>query len=112
MSDEIDPDWPAPAYQPSDDVDTTPPAPGGSWPTAWLVALVVLACVAAAVVAYAGMHRVRPGANQAAPATTSAPARPTSPASQVGPCGPDEATAVRAALAQLAPRFQNRQAVE
>ncbi|REW01261.1 LppP/LprE family lipoprotein, partial [Mycobacterium tuberculosis] len=23
MSDEIDPDWPAPAYQPSDDVDTT-----------------------------------------------------------------------------------------
>ncbi|TXB90956.1 LppP/LprE family lipoprotein, partial [Mycobacterium tuberculosis] len=27
MSDEIDPDWPAPAYQPSDDVDTTPPAP-------------------------------------------------------------------------------------
>ncbi len=28
----IDPDWPAPAYQPSDDVDTTPPAPGGSWP--------------------------------------------------------------------------------
>lgn len=103
MSDEIDPDWPAPAYQPSDDVDTTPPAPGGSWPTAWLVALVVLACVAAAVVAYAGMHRVRPGANQAAPATTSAPARPTSPASQVGPCGPDEATAVRAALAQLAP---------
>lgn len=30
-------------------------------------------------------------------------ARPTSPASQVGPCGPDEATAVRAALAQLAP---------
>ncbi|OSC42126.1 LppP/LprE family lipoprotein [Mycobacterium decipiens] len=105
MSHEIDPDWPPPAYQPSDDVDTTPPAQRRSRRTVWLVASLVLACVAAAVIAYAGMHRARPRAVPTPPPTTAVSPRPTSPAADApaAPCGPDEAAAVRAALAQLPP---------
>nr|WP_276860391.1 LppP/LprE family lipoprotein [Mycobacterium pseudokansasii] len=110
-SGDIDPNWPPPAYEPSDDVDTTPPtAPSGpsrSARTSWLVAallavLAVVALVVVAVVVFSGKQR--PAGSPAAPTTV--PSNPPSTASTAstapaGPCGPDEATAVSAALAQL-----------
>ncbi|EUA00886.1 LppP/LprE family lipoprotein [Mycobacterium kansasii] len=110
-SGDIDPNWPPPAYEPSDDVDTTPPtAPSGpsrSARTSWLVAallavLAVVALVVVAVVVFSGKQR--PAGSPAAPTTV--PSNPPSTASTAstapaGPCGPDETTAVSAALAQL-----------
>ncbi|BCI85216.1 hypothetical protein NIIDMKKI_04220 [Mycobacterium kansasii] len=108
-SGDIDPNWPPPAYEPSDDVDTTPPNPPsgparsarGVWLVAAFLAVVaVVALVIVAVVVFSG--KPRPGAGpSAAPAT--APSNPptTTSTAPAGPCGPDEATAVSAALAQL-----------
>nr|WP_236969060.1 LppP/LprE family lipoprotein [Mycobacterium kansasii] len=108
-SGDIDPNGPPPAYEPSDDVDTTPPNPPsgparsarGVWLVAAFLAVVaVVALVIVAVVVFSG--KPRPGAGpSAAPAT--APSNPptTTSTAPAGPCGPDEATAVSAALAQL-----------
>ncbi|SON60563.1 Putative lipoprotein LprE [Mycobacterium simulans] len=107
VSDRIDPNWPPPAYEPTDDIDTTPPpaeSPLGR--IRWVVgAVVVLVCVAAvAVVMFTGKDRGRPGANPTSPATTAAsPPATTSTAANTAPCGPDQATAVSAALAKIPP---------
>ncbi|MDC8973046.1 LppP/LprE family lipoprotein [Mycobacterium marinum] len=115
-SGEIDPNWPPPVYQPSDNVDTTPPSSqpgvrGGSGRVIWLVvALVAAVCVGVvAIIAYSA--RRQPAASP--PATTAATARATTSATTPvatsptsappGSCGPDEAAAVAAALATLPP---------
>nr|WP_244187652.1 LppP/LprE family lipoprotein [Mycobacterium gastri] len=106
-SGDIDPNWPPPtyepAYEPSDDVDTTPPSgPAWSGRVIWLVAvlLAVLTVIVVAVVVFSG--RPQSGAG---PAPTTAPPNPPTTVSTTpaGQCGPDEATAVSAALAQLPP---------
>ncbi|WP_341329490.1 hypothetical protein [Mycobacterium shinjukuense] len=78
MSHEVDPGWPPPAGEPSDDVDTTPPtAESPSGRTLWLLAvLVTLVCIVA-IVTFVGNNR-RPGANHAPVTTASSP--PTSAA--------------------------------
>lgn len=110
MSGEIDPSWPPPAYEPSDDVDQSPPKPDRlSRRTVWIVAaLVALLCLGAvALFTLAGLNR-----NQTAPRAQPGPATPTAStppatasttADPAGPCGPDETTAVRAALALIPP---------
>lgn len=104
---EVDPNWPAPAYDPADDLDTTAPGPDGPGYTVWLgVALVVFLCIGAVVLfVFGGDERDRPAAKPAQPATTAAPTPTTSPAGQSPstPCGPDEASALSAALGQVAP---------
>lgn len=107
-SGDIDPNWPPPAYEPSDDVDTTPPsglarsARAIGLAAALLAVLAVVAVVIVAVVVFSG--KPRPGAGPSA-APTTAPSNPptTTSTAPAGPCGPDEATAVSAALAQLPP---------
>lgn len=106
VAEEVDPDWPPPAYDPSDDLDTTRPGTGGLAPgrTVWLVvALVALVCLAVvAVFAFGGddkdprAARSGPSSSAAAPAPTTGTASPTA-------CGPDEATALSAALGQVPP---------
>lgn len=101
--DGLDPDWPAPTYAPSDDVDTSAPSqrrPGG---TLWLIgALVLLICVGLVVLSVTGRDdQVRRAARPAPPAS-SAPAR-SSPAGDAPPCGPDEAAALSSALSQVRP---------
>lgn len=106
-SGEIDPNWPPPAYEPSDDVDTTPPpGPARSARTVWLaaalLAVAVIALVVVAVVVFS--DKQRPVAGPTPPPTTAASSPPaTESTAPSGPCGPDEATAVSAALAQLPP---------
>ncbi|BBX94764.1 LppP/LprE family lipoprotein [Mycobacterium lacus] len=111
MSGEIDPDWPPPAYEPSDHVDRTPPREGLQRRTVWSVAaLAGLVCIGAvALIAFTGMTRTFGPAGPRANPAPSTPAASTpvtdSPTAKppVGPCGPDQATAVSAALAQLPP---------
>ncbi|ULL12994.1 hypothetical protein CKW46_27540 [Mycobacterium liflandii] len=111
-SGEIDPNWPPPVYQPSDNIDTTPPSSqpgvrGGSGRVIWLVvALVAAVCVGVvAIIAYSARRQpaASPPATTAAtaPATTSAttPVATSPTSAPPGSCGPDEA----AALATLPP---------
>ena len=114
VSDDIDPDWPPPAHEPSARVGTTgaaaePLSSPGSGRFTWLVTgLVVLLCVGAvAGFLFAGRDRDRAATNAAAPNTavstnpSSAPS--TSPAGNPAACGPDEAGAISAALATVPP---------
>nr|WP_239655033.1 LppP/LprE family lipoprotein [Mycobacterium riyadhense] len=106
VSDQIDPNWPPPAYEPTDDIDTTPPpaeSPLGRirWVVAAVVVLIGIAALAA--VMFTGKDRGRPNANPTSPPPTTAPTATTSPAANAAGCGPDEATAVFAALAKIPP---------
>lgn len=104
-SDEVDPDWPPPAYQPTDDVDTTAPPSTQPWSarTVWLVAgSVIVVCVGVVTAAFLTRGDREPAATSAPATTTSATTTPAG-AAPAGPCGPDEATAVSAALAKIAP---------
>jgi LppP/LprE lipoprotein len=113
VSGEIDPEWPAPAYEPSDDGDHSPPAPDGlSRRSVLLTAIGAgLVCVASvALIAFTSTSRTFTSAGPRANPPTSAPATSTQPvaspaptAAPAGPCGPDETTAVRGAIAQLQP---------
>ncbi|QUR69052.1 LppP/LprE family lipoprotein [Mycobacterium spongiae] len=106
MAREINPKWPPPAYEPTDDVDTTAPAERGSRRGVWLAAVVVIVGIGAVIVAFAGMHRKQLTANPTpAPTMTIVPPSSSSAGAddRAGPCGPDEATAVRSALGQLPP---------
>ncbi|CAM4190210.1 hypothetical protein MB901379_04361 [Mycobacterium basiliense] len=107
-SGEIDPNWPPPAYEPSDAVDTTPPATARrSGRGIWLPVLLGLICVGLVVsvgfVVFVGKRGSIP--SPAAPTTVQPnPTSTTSAASNApGACGPDEAAAVSAALAKLPP---------
>ncbi len=105
VAEEVDPDWPPPAENPSDDLDTGPPA---SRRTVWLVAaLAVLMCLgAAAVFAFGGDDR-DPRAARSSPATTTASSPPPTTTgtgnTPSAACGPDEAAALSAALGQVPP---------
>lgn len=113
MSGEIDPEWPAPAYEPSDDVDHSPPPPDGLGRRNVLLTAVgaALVCIASvALIAFTSMNRTfTPAGSQAnppppssTPSTSTRPvAGPTTAAAPAGPCGPDETTAIRGAIAQL-----------
>ncbi len=112
VAEEVDPDWPPPAYDPSADLDTTEPgpAPGGpaSGRTVWLVAVsVVLMCLGAvAVFAFGGDDRDPRAARSAPSARTAASPAPTTAGAGNSPstaCGPDEAAALSAALGQVLP---------
>ncbi|OBK28466.1 hypothetical protein A5634_20525 [Mycobacterium asiaticum] len=96
-TDGVDPDWPPPAYDPSDDLDTTPP-PGRS---IWLVAaLVVLVCIGAvALFVFSGNDQPRPAAKPTPSSTTGTAAPPVNAAG----CGPDLQAALSAALGQVPP---------
>ncbi|RUP00894.1 MAG: LppP/LprE family lipoprotein [Mycobacterium sp.] len=104
VAEEVDPDWPPPVYDPSDNLDTS--APTRSRTAVWgVVALVALVCMGAmAVFAFGGEHR-DPRASKAAPSSTAAP--PSGPtttgAGGSTGCGPDEAGALSAALGQVPP---------
>ncbi|WP_205874939.1 LppP/LprE family lipoprotein [Mycobacterium camsae] len=107
VAEQVDPDWPPPAYDPSDDLDTT--RPGAERPTprraVWLVAaLAALVCLSAvAVFAFGGDDR---GARKATSAPSSNPGASSAPSTGNAPptaCGPDEATALSAALGQVPP---------
>lgn len=105
VAEQVDPDWPPPAYDPSDDLDTTPP--GAARPARgrvlWVVAaLVALMClVGVAVYAFGGDDR-DPRAARSGPTSSPAvsPAPTTGNAPSTG-CGPDEAAALSAALGQV-----------
>lgn len=99
-SDDIDPNWPPPAYEPSDVLDTTPPS-ARSGLTRWVLAAAAVIAVAVAVVA---MFTGRGPQGQPVPPTATAPgptATPTPTAADPAGCGPDEKTAVSAALAKI-----------
>lgn len=106
-TDDIDRDWPPPAYDPSDDVDTTPPTEGSTGRSVWLVvALAVLVCVGLAAVGLSGGDDVgRSAPKPAQPATTAVPppANTSAGNTPAPPCGPDETAALAAALAQVPP---------
>jgi hypothetical protein len=109
VSGEIDPNWPPPAYEPSDEVDQSPPPPERlSRRTIWLVAALVgsLTIGAVALITFGGINRSR--LNPHPGPTTTTGSRPPATASTTagpppGPCGPDETTALRAALARIPP---------
>ena len=111
MSGEIDPEWPAPAYEPSDDVDHSSRAPDGLGRRNVVLTAVGagLVCIASvALIALTSMNRTFTPAGPRAnpPPSTSASltrpvAGPTPAAAPPGSCGPDETTAVRRAIAQL-----------
>jgi LppP/LprE lipoprotein len=113
VSGETDPKWPAPAYEPSDDVDHTPPPPDGLARRNVLLTAVGagLVCIASvALIVFTSMNRTFvPAGPRANPPpstpTSSAPlvAGPTTAAAPAGPCGPDETTAVRGAITQRHP---------
>lgn len=100
-SDEIDPNWPPPAYEPSDVLDTTPPS-ANAGRTRWVLAaaLVAILLAVAVVVVFIGSD---PGPPVAQPTpTATAPPRPTTPTTaDTAACGPDEKAAVSAALAKI-----------
>lgn len=98
---EVDPDWPPPAYDPSDDLDTSAPGRGR---IGWVVAaLIGLVCVGAvALFAFGGDDR-DPRAARSAPSSSTTAAPTTSVAGNPAACGPDEAAALTAALGQVAP---------
>lgn len=101
-TEDIDPDWPAPAYQPSDVVDTTPPSAPRR--IGWLVAALVamLGVGAGAVYLFSGDDHPRPAAKPAPPTTQPAPMSPAAnPPS--GPCGPSAEAALAAALSRVPP---------
>ncbi|OBJ56284.1 LppP/LprE family lipoprotein [Mycobacterium sp. 1423905.2] len=102
-ADEVDPGWPPPA---SHDVDTlAPPAQRWSARTGWVVAASVAAvCVGVVTAAFLARGNQHRDAGPA-PATGTFYTAPvaTTTAGNVGPCGPDEATAVAAALAKIPP---------
>ena len=104
VAEQVDPRWPPPVYDPSDNLDTTGPGPRRP---VWLVAgLVVLMCLGAvAVFVFGGYDANRRGARSAPSVTTATPAPTTSGAgdSPSTPCGPDEATALSAALGVVPP---------
>jgi hypothetical protein len=109
VSGEIDPNWPPPAYELSDEVDQSPPPPERlSRRTSWLVAALVgfLTIGAVALVTFGGINRSRPHAYPG-PTTTTASTPPatasTTAGPTAGPCGPDETSSVRAALARTPP---------
>ncbi|OBK14001.1 LppP/LprE family lipoprotein [Mycobacterium asiaticum] len=101
VAEDVDPDWPPPAYDPSDDLDTTPPSTGRA---VWLVAALIAVVVIAAVATYVAKHADAPQRAAHSPQQTTAPA-PTSAAGSAptGPCGPDQAAALAAALAKVPP---------
>ncbi|OBJ54076.1 LppP/LprE family lipoprotein [Mycobacterium asiaticum] len=102
VAEDVDPDWPPPAYDPSDHLDTTPPSTGRArWLVAALIAVVV---VIAAVAAYVAKRPDGPQPPPESPQQTAA-AAPTSAAGSVptGPCGPDQAAALAAALSKVPP---------
>ncbi|MDT5225872.1 MAG: hypothetical protein QOG19_3279 [Mycobacterium sp.] len=111
VADDVDPDWPPPAYDSADssaDVVTTPPR--SARPTGragWLVAagVVLLGIGAAAVFVFGGDDRGRSVAKPAPPTRTAAPAPTTSAAGNepAGSCGPDQEAALSAALAKVPP---------
>lgn len=80
-SGEIDPNWPPPVYQPSDNIDTTPPSSqpgvrGGSGRVIWLVvALVAAVCVG--VVAIKAEVAAAIGSTSTAATATTTPAKPS-----------------------------------
>lgn len=100
VAEDVDPDWPPPAYDPSDNVDTTPPSTG---PARWLAALVAVVVIGA-VAAYVAKRADAPQPAVESPQQATA-AAPTSPADNAptGPCGPDQAAALTAALAKVPP---------
>lgn len=100
---EIDPDWPPPVCDPSEDLDTSAPrARRGVWLVAALVA--VLCLVAVAVFAFGGDDRDPRAARSAQASTAAASPAPTSPVNAPPTaCGPDEAAALAAALAEVPP---------
>ncbi|KAA1250816.1 LppP/LprE family lipoprotein [Mycobacterium simiae] len=107
-SDDIDPSWPAPAYEPSDDVDTTPPSRNGRYGRAmWQLAVLgaLIALVVVAVVVFSDEHRRAATSPPSSPSPATASSNPsaTISAAPAGPCGPDQAAAISAALAQIPP---------
>lgn len=106
VAEEVDPDWPPPAYDPSDDLDTTRPGTGGLAPgrTVWLVvALVALVCLAVVAVFAFGGDDKDPRAARSGPSSSAAALAPTTGTASPTACGPDEATALSAALGQVPP---------
>ncbi|CAM3106327.1 hypothetical protein BST27_17435 [Mycobacterium intermedium] len=106
---QVDPNWPPPAYDPSDDIDTTPPTEGARpTPSRWLVAAGALAVGigAAAVFIFAGQDSGTPSASSTPP-SAAGPSAATSAAAtsgaNAGTCGPDEAAALAATLPKLQP---------
>lgn len=94
-SDQVDPAWPPPEATP----DTHQPTAGRSL---YLVAaLAVLVCIAGAALLLSGNDDRRPAANPAP--TSPGPTTPSATNPSAGPCGPDEAAAIAAALATVPP---------
>lgn len=101
VAEDVDPDWPPPANDPSDDLDTSASTVRrGVWLAAALVALVCLG--AAAVFAFGGDDR-DPRAASSAPSSGTAPSPAPTTAGNSPACGPDETAALSAALAQVPP---------
>lgn len=101
-SDEIDPNWPPPAYQPSDVLDTTPPSDNpGRGPWVLLAAVLAVLVAVAMVVVFTGGDPAPPPAAQPTPTTPSGPRTTTATAADTAACGPDEKAAVSAALAKI-----------
>lgn len=109
----VDPDWPPPAYEPSDDIDTTPPTQAApSNISRWLVAAAALALGigAAAFFIFAAKDSGHPSSSTpptttaAGPSAAGSPGATTTPSgANAGPCGPDQAAALAATIATLAP---------
>lgn len=110
--DRVDPNWPPPAYEPSDAIDTTPPTEARSAPSRWVVAAAAAAVGigAAAFFIFAGKDSGGPSASSPAPTTpagSSATGSTGTTGASSGPntaeCGPDEASALSATLPKLPP---------
>ncbi len=101
VAEEVDPDWPPPAYDPSEGLDATKPAPRR---TVWLVAAgVMLVCLGAVAVFVFGGGDRDPGAARPAPSSTLAPTTTGAGTAPPTGCGPDEPAALATALGQVPP---------